>query len=199
MSLIAGYLNQVGQVKRSGAAVFFDGPAAATLEIEDIEVGEAFKVKVRKSDGEAVAGTVTVYGKNASTGNPDSEVLTYSYATQTKTGYKYFSELTAIETSMAGEDPLPNIRAVAVDGGGAEITVTTWEDFACRWEQKSVSYWTDLGNLTLSDAKVMTEAEIEAGDWIRLYPDDSIAGHEVKSVKPATGLAGAEEFRTLLL
>ncbi len=199
MSLIAGYLNQVGQVKRTAAAVFFTGPAAASLEpllITGIG-GDAFKVKVQKTDGEAVTHTVTVTGTLG--GSSVSNVLTFTYASQTKTTSSYFDTITSITTEMAGESPCPNIRAVAVDGGGAEIVATSWEDFDCRWEQKSVSYWTDLGNLTLSDAKVMCEEAIEAGDYIRLYPDDSIVGHEVKSVKPATGLAGAEEFRTLLL
>jgi hypothetical protein len=198
VSLIRGYLNQVGQVKRTAPAVFFDGPAAASLSpllITGIG-GDSFKVKVQKSGGEAVTHTVTVTGTNG--GSPVSNVLTFDYATQTKTTSSYFDTITSITTEMAGETPLPNIRAVAVDGGGAEITATTWEDFPCRWEEKATPYWNDLGEFILSDAKVMTEAVIEAGDFIRLYPDTG-AGSEVKSMKPAVGLDGSEEFRTLLL
>lgn len=199
MSLIAGYLNQVGQVKRTAAAVFFTGPAAASLEpllITGIG-GDAFKVKVQKTDGEAVTHTVTVTGTLG--GSPVSNVLTFTYASQTKTTSSYFDTITSITTNMAGETPCPNIRAVAVDGGGAEIVATSWRSFSCRWEEKAVPYWNSLGAFILSDAKVMCEEAIEAGDWIRLYPDDTVVGHEVKAMKPATELGGSEEFRTLLL
>jgi hypothetical protein len=198
VSLIRGYLNQTGQVKREAAAVFYNGPAAASLEpllITGIG-GDSFKVKVQKSGGEAVTHTITVTGTLG--GSPVSNVLTYNYASQTKTTSSYFDTITSITTEMAGEDPLPNIRAVAVDGGGAEITATTWEDFACRWEEKAVPYWNDLGAFILSDAKVICEEAIEAGDWIRLSPDTGF-GSEVKSMKPAVGLGGSESFRTLLL
>lgn len=203
MSLIAGYLNQTGQVKRETPYVFFNGPAAASLEpllITGIG-GDAFRVMVQKTDGEAVEHDVTIYGELE--GTPKSYTLTFYSATQPKTtpstSSGYFDVITSITTEMAGEDPLPNIRVVAVDGGGVEIMAVTWEDFPCRWEEKAVPYWDDVGLFILSDGKVITSTQIEAGDWIRLYPDDTILGHEVRSMKPATEIDGFEEFRTLLL
>lgn len=198
MSLIRGYLSQVGQVKREGALEMYDGPAdTAELDITPLEYGDGFKIKAVKSGGEAVSHIITVYGYLEET--PRSEVIDFgAYANRTKYGLKTFTAVDQITTTLYLEDPIPNLRVVACDAGNAEIVAETWEDFACRWEEKSVSYWNDLGEFVLSDAKIICEEEIEVRDWIRLSPSTGF-GSEVKKVKPATGLGGAEEFRTLLL
>lgn len=202
MSIISGYLNQVGQLKVEGAAVFFDGPAAASLEpllITDIG-GDAFYIKAEKTDGEATDHWVKIDGKLDA--DVVSETLNFgNYATRTKYGCQYFTEVTALSSNMDTEDPLPRLRIVAVDEGGAEITSTSWENFACRWEEKSSHYFDSAGVLTLSDAKVMiSSSQITNGDHIRLVtggiPGDD---HEIKKMRPATGLPGSELFRTLLL
>jgi len=198
VSLASGYLNQVGQRGVEGALVMYDDLAdVADLPITPLTYEEGFKVKATKTDGEAVAHIITIYGYLDAT--PKTESIDFgAYATRTKYSSNFYTNVYQITTTLYLEDPIPNLRVVAVDGGSAEIEVTTWEDFACRWEEKSVSYWTDLGALTLSDAKVICEALIENGDWIRLFPDTGF-GSEVKKVRPATGLNGEEAFRTLLL
>lgn len=197
MSLIRGYLNQVGQKRVEAPFIFYDGPAVETLPLDITDIGGGgFKVKATVSAGAACTGTITITGFIDST--PRSETLTYDMC-RSKTSVYTYTEITSVTTAgLHDEDPVPNVYLVAVDAGGALITGTTWEDFDCRWEDRNVSYWNDLGNLTLSDAKVMCEEEIEAGDWIRKKTVGG-AGFEVLKVNPATGLGGAEEFRTLLL
>lgn len=194
--MIASYLNQTAQKKVETAAVFYDGEAAAELELEEIAVSMDFRLKVRLEGGTGT-GSVTITGMHD--GSPVSETISFTSSPRTKYASNLYDALTSITTSgLADEDPKPNITITACDELLHEITETSWQNFDCRWEQESVSYWTDLGNLTLSDAKVMCTEAIEAGDWIRLSPDTSF-GYEVKKVKTATGLGGAEAFRTLLL
>jgi hypothetical protein len=194
--VIGGYLNQTAQKKVETAAVFYDDEAAAELELEEITVSIDFRLKVRLEGGTG-SGTVTITGELD--GSPVSETITFTSSPRTKYSSNTYDTLTSITTSgLADEDPAPNITVTAVDELLHEITTTSWQNFACRWEEKGVSYWNSLGQLTLSDGKVITEEAIEAGDTIRINTGD-VVGHEVKSVKSATGLEGAEEFRTLLL
>ena len=195
--MIENYLNQVAQVKREGAVVFYDGPAAASLDLNMTEVGRDFKVKIILSDGEACTGVVSLVGEID--GTPRNEDREWHTCRMYYSDYTY-DKLTSVSTSgLADEDPIPNIKLVAVDEGYVEIVTTTWEDFACRWEDKSIAYWNDIGEFTLSDAKVMCIEPIETGDHIRLYPSTHTLGYAVLKVKPATDLPGDEVFRTLLL
>lgn len=192
--MIGGYLNQIAQVRREAAAVFYDGPAASSLELEEITVSIDFGVKVALSGGERT-GTVTITGQLD--GSPVSETITFSGASK-KYSSNTYDALTSITTSgLADEDPAPNITIAAVDALLHDVMTTTWEDFDCRWEEKAVPYWNSLGLLVLSDAKVICEETIEAGATIRKSANNQ--AHEVKSMKPAVELEGAEEFRTLLL
>ena len=201
MSLVGAYLQQTAQLKVVAPAVFFNGPAAASLEpllIADIG-GDAFYIKIEKTDGESTSHWVKIDGKLDA--DVVSETLNFgTYATRTKYGYQAFTEVTALTSNMETEDPLPNLRIIACDEGHAEITTTTWENFACRWEERSSHYFDSAGVLTLSDAKVICEDEIEDGDYIRLVTGGTPGeDHEIKKMRPATGLQGSELFRTLLL
>lgn len=193
--MIDAYLNQTAQKKVTAPAVFYDGPAAASLDLDMTEIGEDFKVKIIVSGGDCT-GRVDLSGKLD--GSPLSEYKTYTMCRTFYSDYTY-DKLTSVTTSgLADEDPIPNIKLVAVDAGHAEIVTTTWQDFACRWEDKAISYWTELGELTLSDAKVICKELIEAGDFIRLESEGGL-GHQVMKKKPTTMLGGSEAFRTLLL
>ena len=197
MSLVDAYLNQEAQLKSLLPFVFYNGPALETLPLEINDIGgDGFKLKVTTSAGAACTGSVMITGFIDST--PRSETITFSDC-RSKTSVYTYTEITSITTTgLHDEDPVPNIYIVAVDAGGALITETVWSDFWCRWEEKSVSYWNDLGDLTLSDAKVMCTEIVEPADWIRKKSVGGV-GFEVVKVIPATELGGEEEFRTLLL
>jgi hypothetical protein len=197
MSIIAGYLNQVGEKRKTSEFVFYDGLAVNPIPFNDDAVGATFKVRGIKTGGQAVSNTVTIEGYLGVTFK--SETLSFTTTgPQTKNGTNTYDRLTSVTTTLHTEDPVPTIRLIALDTYGAPLSATTWEEFMCRWEDKTVPYWTPGGAFTLSNGKVMTEAAISVGDTIRLQSVGG-SGHEVVQVKPATGLGGSEEFRTVLI
>lgn len=197
MSIIAGYLNQVGEKRKTGEFVFYDGLAVNPIPFNDDTVGANFRVRGIKTGGQAVSNTVTIEGYQGVTFK--SETLTFTTTgPQTKNGTSTFDRLTSVTTTLHTETPVPTIRLIALDTYGNPLSVTTWEEFKCRWEDKTVPYWTTGGAFTLSNGKVMTGAVIEIADVIRLQSVGG-SGRSVVQVKPAVELGGSEEFRTVLI
>jgi hypothetical protein len=199
MSLISGYLNQTARYYASGE--FYNGPALATLTLNEIDLGVDFLVKVVRSwnSGDRYADLVGTLD-----GDPVSERLSFSgmYGTLEKISSKWFDTLTAVTTNMGG-DAEQYLRVVGVDSGEHELGA--WVDFPCRWEDKTSHYLkvTDDHHsqlIALSDAKVFCEIPLADGHLVRRVVG-GVSGtiYEVKKVRPAEGLEGNEEYRLLLL
>lgn len=102
---------------------------------------------------------------------------------------------TEAATDMGGDYGI-TISIRAVDAAGDEIP-PTWQEFACRWEDKRSTYLKVSDDeasevIAVSDAKVICEAQIEAEALVRPVVG-GVPGivYEVKAVKSTPGLWGS--------
>jgi hypothetical protein len=203
-SSVDGYLNQTARYQ--AILEFYNGAPAATLPLNDIEVGEDFKVR-----GEISAlpsgGDRHAYLVGSLDGSPVTETLTFydgEYGPELKiTSTELFDTLTEVTTDM-GDDAGITISIRPVDSDGDEYP-PFWQEFDCRWEDKQSSYLKvsddETGQLiAVSDAKVICTEKIGYGKVVQQIIDGlPDIGYEVVKVKPAVDLNGDEDFRILLL
>jgi hypothetical protein len=203
MSLISGYLNQTAS--HYVTAEFYNGAPLDEIPLNNITIGEDFRVRAERS---GTAGDPRhVYLVGTLDGEPVTETLTFTsglYGPELiVTSDELFDDLTEVTTDMGGDYGI-TISIRAVDAAGDEIP-PTWQEFACRWEDKRSTYLKVSDDeasevIAVSDAKVICEAQIEAEALVRPVVG-GVPGivYEVKVVKSTPGLSGSEEFRVLLL
>ena len=199
MSLIEGYLNQIGKYYISPE--FYEGPVLEEIPVGEVDLGVPFKVKFTLSA--TVNLNVDLVGTYEGEPQEDTLVFSASWGDTVMVSAVFFDELTSPITTDIGANER-NCWIVAADAAGEEMP-GAWVEFPCRWVDKTSSYLkvegdVVTGEIAVSDAKVLCEVPLKDGDKVRQVQNgvDGII-YEVKKMKPAIGLSGAEEFRTLLL
>jgi len=192
--IIDDYLPHTAYKEVPGSATIWEGDVTGDGSLTPLAgpPSSVYYVKVTVS-GTDCSGTVSITG-DSSTGGIITEDLTYTSARYKITGYGFDSGVPLVSITTSGFTNT-HIKCEYCQSGGTLLTgAASWDDFACRWDDVEVFYWSDLGAATLSDAVMICKEEITTDDTVK-YND---VEHTPAKIKPRSDLEGNEMYRVVI-
>ncbi len=192
--IIDDYLPHTAYKEVPGSATIWEGDVTGDGSLTPLAgpPSSVYYVKVTVS-GTDCTGTVNITGDSSSCG-VITEDLTFTSARNKITGYGFDSGVPLVSITTSGFTDTHILCEYCQSGGTLLTGAATWDDFACRWDDVEVFYWSDLGAATLSDAVMICKEEITTDDTVK-YDD---VEHTPLKIKPRSDLDGNEMYRKVI-